>query len=137
MKRCVKCVLSERTPNIKFNSEGACNYCETYRQFDCHGEEKLLEILNRHRKGNGKYDCIVNISGGRDSSYTLLKLVKDYGMRVLAVNYQNPFTSEQAKENIKNITQTLGVSLVQFKHKNSLHENMLKRIIKVWSKNWM
>jgi len=134
MKRCVKCVLSERTPYIEFDSNGICNYCKTYKQFDYYGEEKLQEILNRHRNASGNHDCIVNISGGRDSSYALLKLARDYGMKVLAVNYQNPFTHKQAKENIRNITQVLGVDLVQFKLKDCLHEEILKRNIKAWSK---
>ncbi len=85
-KRCTKCVLPETTPKITFNENGVCNYCETYRRFELQGEEKLLKILDAHRNPRKKYECIVNVSGGRDSAYTLLKVSKDYGMKVRAVN---------------------------------------------------
>jgi hypothetical protein len=89
------------------------------------GEEALLRILNESR-GRGRYDCIVNISGGRDSAYTLLALVKDYKLRVLAVNYANPFTDPQAKKNIENMVRILGVDLRQFRLRRQIHERVLR-----------
>jgi hypothetical protein len=129
--RCTRCVLPSTTPNITFNDEGICNYCLTYQKFIHKGEEELLKILDSHRS-NRKYDCLVTISGGRDSAYVLLKLVKDYRMKVLAVNYENPFTHPQAKENIKNMIRILNVDIVQFRHKNQIHERTLRDNLKVW-----
>ena len=84
MKRCSKCVLPETTPNISFDKEDICNYCHSYEKFRYEGETKLLELLNSQKRAGSKYDCILGISGGRDSSYALLKLVRDYRMKVLA-----------------------------------------------------
>jgi len=81
---------------------------------------------------DSKYDCIVPVSGGRDSSYTLLKLVKDHHMKVLAVNYENPFTDPQAKANIENAIRVLGVDMFRFKLKNKLHERTFKNNIIAW-----
>ena len=102
--RCTKCVLPSTMPSIEFDDAGVCNYCHSYAKQKLNGEDALSKIPATARETNGEHDCIVNISGGRDSSYTILKLVKDYGMRVLAVNYQNPFTHPLATQNIKKFT---------------------------------
>jgi hypothetical protein len=98
------------------------------------GEAELIKFLDSHRRKNSKYDCIATISGGRDSTYTLLKLVKDYNMKVLAVNYENPFAHPQAKANIENAVKILGVDLVRFKLKNKIHERTFKNNVKAWFK---
>lgn len=99
------------------------------------GEKKLTDLLSLHRKKRTEYDCIVTVSGGRDSAYTLLKLVKDYGLKVLAVNYENPFSDKQAKKNITNMVEKLGVRLVQFRLENNIHERILANNIQAWFKN--
>jgi hypothetical protein len=76
----------------------------------------------------------VGISGGRDSSYVLLKLVKDYDIKVLAVNYENPFTVPQAKANIENAVKALKVDLVQFKDKDNKHKRVFKEAVIAWFK---
>jgi len=75
---------------------------------------------------------MVTVSGGRDSAFTLLKLVKDYKMRVLAVNYKNPFADEQATANIKNMVRKLGVRLLQFNFQGNIHERIIKHYIMAW-----
>jgi hypothetical protein len=125
--RCSKCVLTDTTPGISLDSNGVCNYCKSYKKFEYRGEDNLIKLLESQKKKNRKYDCIVSLSGGRDSSYTLLKMVKDYGLKVLAVNYENPFTDSQAKENILNAVEILSVDLVSFDlsnvHKRTFNNN--------------
>ncbi len=132
--RCSKCVLSEKTPNIVFDEDGICNYCHTYQRFGYKGESELLKTLNAFRRPDSKYDCLVGLSGGRDSSYLLLKLVKDYGMKVLAVNYENPFTVPQAKANIENIIKALNVDVVRFQDRNDRHKNVCRDTVTAWFK---
>lgn len=131
MERCSKCVMTANTPGISFDNDGVCNYCKTYKPFRPYGEERLLKLLNSYR-GHGKYDCMVTVSGGRDSSYTLLKLVKDYGMKVLALNYQNPYTHNQATKNIQNMVRILNVDLIKISHPAEIHKRLLKYHLKVW-----
>ncbi|RPH93837.1 ATPase [candidate division KSB1 bacterium] len=119
---------------VRFDAQGVCSHCTNHQSFLFKGETELIRLLDRHRKPEREFDCIVNISGGRDSSYTLLKLVKDYGMRVLAVNYHNPFVDEQAARNIQRMVNTLGVKLVQFRFANRIHEKALKDILTVWNR---
>jgi hypothetical protein len=125
IKRCAKCILPSTMPGIKFDKEGVCNYCNSYIKQKLLGEDSLLKILATAQKTNSEYDCIVNISGGRDSSYAILKLVKDYQMKVLAVNYQNPFTHPIALQNIENIQRILGVKLISFSFKPGFHQKVL------------
>lgn len=135
LNRCAACVLPDTTPNISFDANGRCSYCATYSTFRIEGEQAFLKNVNKHRSSRKKYECIVNISGGRDSAYTLLKIKKDYGMKVLAVNYENPFTDEQAKKNINNAVRILGVDLIRFKHASNVHESCFRHNLITWFKN--
>ena len=132
MTRCTRCVLPDTTPNITFDNHGVCNYCASYKKFEFAGEQSLLRRLNVHRSKAKKFECIVSISGGRDSSFALLKIVRDYGMKTLAVNYENPYTENQARLNIRNTTRLLGVPLYSFRHRSTIHESLLKNNIINW-----
>ncbi|MBN1582134.1 MAG: ATPase [Anaerolineae bacterium] len=132
--RCSKCVLSDKAPNIVFDQDGVCNYCHTYPKFSYKGEAELIKTLDSFRRPDSKYDCVVGLSGGRDSSYLLLKLVKDYGMKVLAVNYENPFTVPQAKKNIENALKALNVDIVHFQDKNNRHKRVFRDTVRAWFK---
>ena len=118
MKKCSRCLLPESFPNIRYNGDGVCNYCLTYTPIEYKGETGLEELLDTYRNRNKgeKYDCVVPVSGGRDSTFTLYELVEAYDMKVLAYNYDNGFVSEQAKLNLKEITDATGVDLVTIKH---------------------
>ena len=126
--------MPDTTPGIVFEKSGVCNYCNC-EEFKFRGEPKLLQILQTHRDSEKKYECIVNISGGRDSAYTLLKLKKDYAMKVLAVNYANPFTNEQAKKNMANMVRALDVDFIQFRHRSAIFEYCFKNNLLAWMKN--
>jgi Predicted ATPase of the PP-loop superfamily implicated in cell cycle control len=120
MKICTKCVLPESFPNITFDANGVCNYCQAFK-----GEEKLkedkTEYLERFKKlitevkGKADYDCTVSYSGGKDSSYTLYVLKEVFHLRVLALVMDNGFLSPQAFKNITTLTETLGVDSLIFK----------------------
>jgi hypothetical protein len=130
--RCSRCVLSEDTPNIVFDEHGVCSYCQTYQRFSYKGESELVRTLDAFRRPDSEYDCLVGLSGGRDSSYILLKLVKDYGMKVLAVNYENPFTVPEAKANIENAIKALNVDIVRFKDRNGMHRRTFRDTVTGW-----
>lgn len=132
MRKCSKCVLPESTPNITFDTQGGCNYCSRYQKLKYKGESELIKVLDSFRNISNKYDCIVTISGGRDSIYTLLKVVKDYRMRVLAVNYENPYTHPQAKLNMEEAVKSLGVDMIKLKPKNKMFEKSFRNNLITW-----
>lgn len=122
------------SPLVFLNDTGECNFCSNHLAIEFLGEDEFLRVLDNNRS-SGKHDCIVNISGGRDSTFTLLKLVKDYSLNVLAVNYENPFTDPQATKNIANAVRRLDVKLIQFTINNHKYEKVLRNNILTWFKN--
>ena len=69
LKRCAKCVLPETFPFIEFDKEGVCNYCRNYKKIELLGLEALYDAVEPFRRSNGKPECLVTFSGGRDSNY--------------------------------------------------------------------
>jgi hypothetical protein len=116
---CKRCCHDTTVPGIRFDKEGVCNFCHLYdklaAQFPLGAEgERLLEAqLAKVRKaGQGrKFDCILGISGGRDSSWLLWRAVKDWGLRPLAVHFNDGFANPVAGENMVKACRKLGVEL--------------------------
>lgn len=120
VKRCSKCILSEKFPRIKFDSEGVCNFCnnELLYSTDADQIEKSageLKKLFDELKGKSEYDAIVCYSGGKDSTYTLKLAVEKYRMKVLAFTLDNGFISPVAIENIKRVVSKLGIDHVTYR----------------------
>lgn len=119
---CSRCILCTTIPDIKFDEKGVCNYCKIHDKFEEkyplneNGEKKLKELINRIKlKGkNKKYDCVVGISGGTDSTYCLY-LVKKMGLRPLAVHLDNGWDSQIAVDNMKKAVEKLGVDIKTIK----------------------
>lgn len=119
LKICSRCIYDERVPSIQFDDKGVCNYCkqidslvEQYGTGTKKGEDELNRIIEDVKKDgkNKKYDCVIGVSGGTDSSY-MLYLVKKWGLRPLAVHYDNTWNSSIATENIRKVLGKLGVDL--------------------------
>ncbi len=118
--RCENCLISENFPGIKIGKNRKCNLCERFDSKDNDqsitdvNAQKINKIL-REKKGESSYDVIVAFSGGKDSSYTLYHLVKNYKVSVLAMLIDNDFVSDQAQMNARNMTSSLGVDLISLK----------------------
>ena len=112
--------MDETATDIEFDAEGVCNYCKGFlekqkKHIALSEEERLrrLDELVRRVKESGKgkrYDCIVGLSGGVDSSWTLVQAVR-LGLRPLAVHMDNGWNTELAQNNIANLVRQLGVDL--------------------------
>jgi N-acetyl sugar amidotransferase len=118
---CTMGLWDESVPGITFDEKGISNYAKMFLKFIelyPRGEKGLavwegwLKRIKKEGKNN-KYDCIVGVSGGTDSCY-LLYLAKENGLRPLAVNLDNGFSSKIAVENIKKVTNSLKIDLVTF-----------------------
>jgi len=112
MKRCKRCVMPETVPGITFNKDGICNFCLSYVKEKHLDKEELERIISSVRKEDNKYDCIVPLSGGRDSSFVLYMAKALYNLKVLAVNYDNEFQTDSALINMKKACKILGVDFV-------------------------
>ncbi len=109
-------------PGISFDDKGICNYYYEYKAAEKSGtltgkeaEEEVTRIVTMLKaKGkNKKYDCIIGVSGGIDSTYLSLK-AKEYGLRVLCVHFDNGWNSELAVMNIENIVSKCGFDLFTY-----------------------
>lgn len=109
---CSRCVLPEEYPGILFDAKGVCNFCKIHRKESYLGKEALVKEIQGRSRGKGSYECVVPVSGGKDSTYVLYYLTQVLGFKAIAVNYDNGFTHPQARENLKNVTDSLGVELV-------------------------
>lgn len=119
-QRCTRCVMDNASDHtITFDSQGHCNYCNDVlnrmpsEYFPEMGGGKLDEMMEAvKREGAGqKYDCIVGVSGGLDSSYVIW-LGHKYGLRMLAVHIDDGLDTEISKDNIKNLCEKAGVELI-------------------------
>jgi hypothetical protein len=118
-KRCTRCILPETYPGITFDKNGVCHICNSYRKPEVKGEDELRKLIN---SGKGeKYDCLVTLSGGRDSTYVLYYAVKALGLRTLSLHYDNGFRHSQAYKNTKTVCAKLGTDLVEFNSKDNLN----------------
>jgi len=106
-------------PDIRFDEKGICNYYYDYQKAAQKGvltgeagRHKMEELTNRIKsEGRGKrYDCLIGLSGGVDSTYVAL-LAKQYGLRPLAVHLDNGWDSELAVKNVENIITRCGFDL--------------------------
>src|SRR5882672_3270740 len=98
MQVCKRCVVNDKVPGAIFDANGYCNFCSTFIKNNAHiitndpvlQKQELDEIIRKvKRNGQGKkYDCIVGVSGGIDSSWVLVQ-VKKLGLRPLAVHMDN------------------------------------------------
>ncbi|MBI68467.1 MAG: LPS biosynthesis protein [Phycisphaerae bacterium] len=116
---CKKCIFDETVNSITFDKNGVCNYCmqtkilkKQYSTGNKIGKENLNKIISNIKKSgkNNKYDCIVGVSGGTDSSY-LLYLTKKWGLRPLAVHYDNTWNTATSTQNIGKIVNKLDIDL--------------------------
>lgn len=119
VRRCVRCVMPENYPGISFDHKGVCNFC---RYFDNHwgswmanveeqqrSEVKLRDIFEAAKRKRRRYDALIGISGGKDSSYCLYLCVKVYGLNVITFTRDGCFLSDEAKARIDKLVTTFNV----------------------------
>lgn len=118
LKRCTKCLLPETHETIMFDEAGVCNIC---RQNEFKNEKinwearkkELDELIEQHR-GKYDYDCIVPFSGGKDSTWTLYYLMKEYKLKPLVVRFDHGFLRPNLNESTTRVLRNLGADFHTF-----------------------
>lgn len=117
---CSRCIYDDSVPNIAFDAtDGVCSYCRQIEGLECEyptgveGKARLEKMIDEIRAaGKGKkYDAVIGVSGGCDSSYLVHQMKEQYGLRLLAAHFDNTWNSTIATENIHNVLAKLGVDL--------------------------
>ena len=138
MKKCIACLMNSNIKEISFNKEGLCNFCiefKKYRYFfdksEKYTKSKLKEISReiRSQTKNEKYNCLIGVSGGIDSSY-LVYLAKKMNLRTLLVHFDNGWNSVTAIKNIFKLSKYTGFPLktyvIDWEEFKSLQRSFIK-----------
>lgn len=119
IKYCIKCVQPDTRPGITINSEGVCSGCvgheEKYEKINWDKRKTEFDEIIEKFRGRGKfgYDCLIPVSGGKDSTYQAYLLKHDYGMNPLCVTYKTPARTELGQKNLDNLVK-LGFDHIDF-----------------------
>jgi len=127
MERCRKCIMPVTAKGITLNDEGLCQLCHEYREYIPIGEDLLRSDIAPHVQKSKKYNCIVPVSGGRDSTYALYYAVRHLGLKPIAVHNDNDFETEIATRNLDVVTSRLNVPLVRVGTKKQLAKKIVAR----------
>ncbi|MCR5581252.1 MAG: phosphoadenosine phosphosulfate reductase family protein [Pseudobutyrivibrio sp.] len=123
---CKKCIMPECHGHVEIGDDGICSLCKRNIEIEDEAnalgtsvsKDKLLESLHRKidkKRGKGKYDCAVAVSGGKDSIMSLY-IVKNYlKLNPLAIFVDNGFSIPEMYDNIRNASRILGVDLIEYK----------------------
>ncbi len=141
MKYCKKCVMPDTRPGIFFDDEGVCQACRAEEQkdkTDWDARWKELEVLcDKHRGKYGKNapDCIIAVSGGKDSHFQVHILKDKLGMTPLLVSVEDNFTmTEAGKHNLRNISEAFGCNIISIKPNLRAEKSLLRTCLKKWGK---
>ncbi|MBF0441834.1 MAG: N-acetyl sugar amidotransferase [Oligoflexales bacterium] len=105
LRWCSNCVSMSTRPRITFDERGRCNAClwaEQKKTLDwSHRQRDLKMLLDKHRKEDGKFDCLCPVSGGKDGSYVAYNLKHKYGMNPLCITITPPLSLQLGDNNLK------------------------------------
>ena len=119
LKRCTKCLLVETHDTIVFDEQGVCNVCRNIEHkqgaVDWNAKEAEFRRLLEDYRNKGTYDCIIPFSGGKDSTFTLYTLVKDYDLKPLVVCFDHGFLRPTVLANTEKSIRKMGVDFLKFR----------------------
>ncbi len=131
LKYCVRCCMPSSNEGIQFDEMGFCQACISAEQkmhIDWTAREKTLRDLLEHYKSlNNDYDCIVPISGGKDSTFQLHVITQVYKMRPLAVTFSHNWYTETGKFNLTNALEKFNVDHIQFTPNRKLINRLARK----------
>ena len=134
IKRCTKCLLPYTFPYIEFDEEGVCNYCHNYIKLKCKGRDDLLNRIKKFRRKDGKPDCLIMFSGGRDSSYMVHYVKNVLKMNPVTYTYDWGMITDLARRNISRICGDLGLENILVSADIRKKRANIKKNILAWLK---
>lgn len=123
--------MPDSARGIKLDENGLCQLCRDRKESVPKGEEALRKEIAEYVDKSPQYDCIVPVSGGRDSSYALYFAKNVLGLRPLAVHNDNDFETEIANRNLEAITKSMGVPLVRTSSRQKVSKEIVAEKFKM------
>jgi hypothetical protein len=137
IQRCSKCILPASLTNITFNEDGVCNHCLKYEhdfsEWDSiakRREKEFIALMERAKKLKRPYDCLIPLSGGKDSTYALYLATRVYKLKTLAVSLDNGYLSNPAKDNIRNALLSCNADHVYYSVNKANSNELFKIFVK-------
>lgn len=135
MNSCKRCSIPEGKFNVVLDESGICNYCNYFEKhkadtLNVKNREKILVRKFEKYRGKYKYDAVVGLSGGKDSTYVLCQLVDKYKLKVQAVTFDNGFLTDFARESITNTVEKLGVDHHVYQPDWDVHRKFYKATVR-------
>jgi 3'-phosphoadenosine 5'-phosphosulfate sulfotransferase (PAPS reductase)/FAD synthetase len=130
IRRCTRCVIPTSLPSVKTDREGVCQFCRridgvlNWSKVRAAKTQAEFEHIVKKVKARAKpYDCLIPLSGGKDSTYVLYLCGRIYDLKRLCVTFDNGYLSEHAKNNFENaINATRADHIFYNANPNVLHE---------------
>lgn len=131
IKYCKKCLFPETKPDLFFDQDGVCTACVSAAQkhtinWEQRGKD-FFEIINRYKKKNKNapgYDCLIPVSGGKDSTYQAYFMKEVCGMNPLCVCFETTSVTKVGQENLDNISK-MGLDVIHFKKNYHAYRTMV------------
>jgi N-acetyl sugar amidotransferase len=131
IKYCSKCLFPETKPDLSFNEVGICSACiaaeEKNRGINwIQREKEFYEIIDYYRRPNGEigYDCLIPVSGGKDSTYQAYFMKEVCGMNPLCVCFETTSVTELGQKNLDNLSK-MGMDVIHFKKNSEVYKKMV------------
>ncbi|WP_204106215.1 MULTISPECIES: N-acetyl sugar amidotransferase [Spirulina sp. CCY15215] len=116
MRYCQSCILPDTRPNLTLNDAGICNACEAHsskQDIDWQARELAFRVVVKRAKSRSQgYDCLIPVSGGKDSTWQVIKCL-EYGLNPLAVTWKTPARTVIGQRNLDNLV-SLGVDHIDY-----------------------
>ncbi len=131
IKYCTKCLFPETKPDLFFNEQGVCSACIAAEQknvgIDWEQRKKdFFSIIEHYKKKPGEtgYDCLIPVSGGKDSTYQAYFMKEVCGLNPLCVCFETTNITELGQKNLDNISK-MGIDLIYFKKNYNAYKSMV------------
>ena len=130
MKYCKKCLYPDTKPQLVFNDDGICSACtnrKTKESIDWDKKrEEFVKILDKYSsKDSSNYDCIIPVSGGKDSTYQTYVMKEEFGLNPLVVNFHPLDQTNIGKKNLENLKK-IGVDCIEFSPNPNVYQKLAR-----------
>lgn len=133
LKRCSKCLLPETFPNIIYDLNQVCNYCNNHVAKQLKTKDELIDLLSNYKLAtNDKPDCVIPFSGGRDSSYVMHYVKKELGMNPIAFSYDWGMLTDLSRRNQSRMCSKLGIEHILVSADIRKKRNNIKLNVEAW-----
>jgi N-acetyl sugar amidotransferase len=131
IKYCSKCLFPETKPDLFFDEDGVCSACiaaeEKNKGIDwLQREKEFYEIINYYKRPKSEigYDCLIPVSGGKDSTYQAYFMKEKCGMNPLCVCFETTAVTELGQKNLDNLSK-MGLDVIHFKKNSEVYKKMV------------